>query len=109
MAATLTLFCLVSGEPASSAFPVEVSSDKTIGQLKDAIVAKKPNAFEHIDANDLALWRVTVPVDDDDEDPPILLDTLSEKKKLHPTDDLPDVFKETPLKKAIHILIERPK
>ncbi|KAK3837959.1 MAG: LOW QUALITY PROTEIN: hypothetical protein JOS17DRAFT_732283 [Linnemannia elongata] len=70
---TLALFCLISGEHASRAFPVEVSSSKTVGALKDAITSKKPNAFEHVDANDLVLWRATISTEEEN----ITLDATS--------------------------------
>ncbi|KAK3846355.1 MAG: hypothetical protein J3R72DRAFT_486623 [Linnemannia gamsii] len=102
---TLTLFCLISGEHASRAFPVEVSSSKTVGALKDAIISKKPNAFEHIDANDLVLWRVSIP---DDDDLSIPLDSVSEKKKLKATTKLSKVFDAELPEDTIHIVVERP-
>ncbi|KAF9301974.1 hypothetical protein BGZ74_006041 [Mortierella antarctica] len=59
----LTLFCLVDGEATSNAFPVEIESTKTVGHLKDLIKAKKTNNFHAVDANELTLWRVSVPAD----------------------------------------------
>ncbi|KAF9310238.1 hypothetical protein BG003_008776, partial [Podila horticola] len=57
-----TLFCLVDGEATSNAFPIEIMPTKTIGHLKDLIKVKKPNDFRDIDANNLTLWRVTIPI-----------------------------------------------
>lgn len=37
---TLTLFCLVDGEATSKAFPVDIESRKTIGDLKKLIKAE---------------------------------------------------------------------
>ncbi|KAF8939336.1 hypothetical protein BGZ58_010047 [Dissophora ornata] len=107
MATTLTLFCLISGELASNAFPVKISSDETVGQLKKAIIAENPNAFGNMDAKNLALWRVTVPVVAGNI--AVRLDAIDQKEELLPTDYLSDVFEEAPPKKAIHIIIKRPK
>jgi Crinkler effector protein N-terminal domain len=44
----MVLSCWVFGDP--GAFPVEISLEKTIGELKKAIVAENPNPFRDIDA-----------------------------------------------------------
>ncbi|KAF9144383.1 hypothetical protein BGX30_012957 [Mortierella sp. GBA39] len=107
---TLTLFCLISGEHASRAFSVQVSSDKTVGALKDAIISKKPNAFEHIDANDLVLWRVTVPVVAGKTHEAVVLHEIDPKTELVATDEISELFKKKTLpKKSIHIIIAQPK
>ncbi|KAG0287559.1 hypothetical protein BGZ98_004603, partial [Dissophora globulifera] len=88
---------------------MKVSSDETVGQLKKAIIAENPTAFNNMDSKDLVLWHVSIPLMDDDEDElPIMLDTLSEKKKLGPAVDLSDVFKGGAPKKTINIIVQRP-
>ncbi|KAG0274489.1 hypothetical protein BGZ97_010496, partial [Linnemannia gamsii] len=67
----LTLFCVVDGE--STSFPAVIDPTKTVGELKDEIKTKKANAFSEIDADQLTLWKVEIPDDDDDEEIPILL------------------------------------
>ncbi|KAF9926467.1 hypothetical protein FBU30_003967 [Linnemannia zychae] len=105
---TLTLFCLISGEHASRAFPVKVPSDETVGALKKAIISEKPNAFKHIDANDLVLWRATISTEEE-RDYIITLDGLDDKTKLNPTYEVSEYFKKKTLpKKSIHVIIERP-
>ncbi|KAF9546328.1 hypothetical protein EC957_009817 [Mortierella hygrophila] len=75
----------------------------------NAIIRKKPNDFRDVDASKLTLWRVSIKYDDDD-DVPIELDSMPEpeKEKLRATSELSDVLKETPLKKTIHITVQRP-
>ena len=51
---------------ASEAFPVDINRSLTVGHLKDAIKAKKPNDFAGIDANKLKLWKVEIPSDHKD-------------------------------------------
>ncbi|KAG0358745.1 hypothetical protein BGX24_005918, partial [Mortierella sp. AD032] len=102
---TLTLFCLISGDSTSNAFSVKIPSSDTVDDLKDTIISKKPNAFEHIDANDLVLWRVSIP---DDDDLSIPLDSVSEKKKLKATTKLSKVFDAELPEDTIHIVVERP-
>ncbi|KAI7831762.1 hypothetical protein BC939DRAFT_498731 [Gamsiella multidivaricata] len=54
------------------------------------------------------VWRVSIPILDDDE-LPIVLSTLKEnEKKLGPATHLSKVFTEEPSKEAIHIIVQRP-
>ncbi|KAF9921074.1 hypothetical protein BGZ67_000782, partial [Mortierella alpina] len=84
----LTLFCLIDGETTSNAFPVEVESSKTIGDLKKLIKTEQAPAFDDITANSLTLWKVSLLIPDDEEETSITLDTLFDKKKLLPTSRL---------------------
>ncbi|KAG0198094.1 hypothetical protein BGX28_008426, partial [Mortierella sp. GBA30] len=85
----LTLFCLVDGETTSNAFSVKASSADTVDDLKGAIKIKKTPEFDDIATDKLTLWRVSIPDDyDDDDEQPILLDKVSEKKKLKTTNKL---------------------
>ncbi|KAG0212677.1 hypothetical protein BGX28_005873 [Mortierella sp. GBA30] len=110
---TLILFCLISGEPASNAFPVKIPSDESVGILKDAAVAKKPSAFAHIDTNDLVLWHVTIPLVAGNIQKAAFLNEIFRKTELIPpphTDEISEVFKKKTLpKKSVHITVERPK
>ncbi|KAG0315368.1 hypothetical protein BG000_005218, partial [Podila horticola] len=104
----LSLFCLVDGEPTFNAFPVQIESNKTIGDLKKIIRAEKTIAFSDIDADQLTLWRVSVVITDDDEELPILLKSLNEKKKLGPATRISKVFAEELPEETIHIIVQRP-
>ncbi|KAI1294002.1 hypothetical protein EDD11_008287 [Mortierella claussenii] len=107
---TLTLFCLVSGEALSNVFSVTISPSEFISDLKEIIKAENPRAFDHIDANDLALWLATIPFDDNAGDENIItLDDLNEKAKLdNPRTSLSKLFPKSPEDNA-YIIIERPK
>ncbi|KAL8010561.1 putative aminoglycoside phosphotransferase, protein kinase-like domain superfamily [Plasmopara halstedii] len=48
------LLCAIVGEE-GSAFPVDINETLSVGHLKDAIKAKKPNAFKGFDADQLEL------------------------------------------------------
>jgi len=102
----VTLLCLVDGE--STPFPAEIESTKTIGQLKDVIKVKKTNEFSDVDADKLTLWKVSIPLVPLHERKPIVLTEHKSATELDPTDDISDVFKETPPKKTIHIIVQRP-
>ncbi|KAG0196577.1 hypothetical protein BGX28_009963 [Mortierella sp. GBA30] len=104
----LNLFCLVDGEPTSNAFPLSIPSAQTVGQLKKLIKSEKTHAFSDIDADKLTLWRVSIQDNDEEDDLPILLDSVPDKKKLKATHELSDIFEEKPPKKTIHVIIQRP-
>lgn len=80
----------------------------TIDDLKDAIKVKKTPKFDDIATDELTLWRVSVPVIAAEKHEAVVLHTLHSKEELLPTDELSDVFKETPPKKTIHIIVQRP-
>ncbi|KAG0369687.1 hypothetical protein BGZ54_009177, partial [Gamsiella multidivaricata] len=58
----LNLFCLVDGESTSRAFPLSVPSTQTVGGLKKLIKTEKTIAFSDIDADEITLWRVSIPL-----------------------------------------------
>ncbi|KAK5797024.1 hypothetical protein F5H01DRAFT_385359 [Linnemannia elongata] len=103
----LTLFCLVDGEATSNAFPVKIESSKTIGDFKDLIKTTLSPQFDDITAKDLALWRVSIH-DDDDNDLPVLLDSVPVKKKLRATNKLSMVFDADLPEDTIHVIVQRP-
>ncbi|KAF9369269.1 hypothetical protein CPB97_003741 [Podila verticillata] len=94
----LSLFYVVDGESTSNAFSVKVMTTDTIDDLKDAIKVKKTPKFDDIATDELL----------SEEHEAVVLHTLHSKQKLLPTDELSDVFKETPPKKTIHIIVQRP-
>ncbi|KAG9070446.1 hypothetical protein KI688_007982 [Linnemannia hyalina] len=115
MAEDLTLFCLIDGQSIFNAFSVEINPRKTIDGLKKFIRNEKTPRFDDVAADELTLWRVSIPdADDDDDDDgenlPILPDNIPNKdrKKLKATRELSDVFREEPAKRTIHIIVQRP-
>ncbi|KAG9062573.1 hypothetical protein KI688_005488 [Linnemannia hyalina] len=104
----LTLFCLVDGEATSNAFSVKVPSSGTVDDLKDVIKTKKAPRFDDVAADELTLWHVEHPVIAANKHQPVLLNAIDSATELDPTDDIVDVFAETPPKKTIHILVQRP-
>ncbi|KAF8921659.1 hypothetical protein BGZ58_004055, partial [Dissophora ornata] len=108
----LTLNCLVEGDPISKVFALTASSTETVGQLRSSIHRSKPVWFKDLEAEDLTLWRVSIPDtdDDDDDEAPILLNIVltKDKKKLKATRELSEFYTATPPKKTIHIIVQRP-
>ncbi|KAG0011591.1 hypothetical protein BGZ81_002101, partial [Podila clonocystis] len=82
---------------------------KSVDHLKDLIKAKKAPRFDDIAADELTLWRVSIPITDSD-DLPILLDNVTDKdkKKLLPVTVLSKVFPEDLSEETINIIVQRP-
>ena len=62
----ITLLCLVKGNTTANAFPVHIEGSSLVGDLKDAIKAKKAREFDNFPADKLKLWKVTISGDQDD-------------------------------------------
>ncbi|KAF9981364.1 hypothetical protein BGZ75_007369 [Mortierella antarctica] len=105
MADELKFICLVAGEPASNAFSVKASSALIVDELRVLIHARLD-----IDtlSKDLTLWRVSIPIPDDDNELPILLGAIDDKKKLGPATRLSKLFPAELPEETIHILVQRP-
>ena len=58
----LNLFCLVDGEGTSNAFIVRIESTKIIGDLKELIKTEKAPRFDDVAADELTLWRISMPI-----------------------------------------------
>ncbi|KAK5828980.1 hypothetical protein F5H01DRAFT_329294 [Linnemannia elongata] len=102
----LTLFCLVDGD--SVPFSVDINASKTVDRLKDANKTKIPNTFKGVDAKDLTLSRVSIPLVPKKDCKDISLGDIPSKEELDETDDLFDVFPDKLPKKTIHIIVQRP-
>ncbi|KAG9064921.1 hypothetical protein KI688_003183 [Linnemannia hyalina] len=90
----LSQFCLVNGETTSNAFSIKIPSNDPVDDLKKLIKAE----------NQLTHWRVSIP-DEDDNDLPVLLDSVPEKKKLKATTRLLKVFDTELPDDTIHIIV----
>ncbi|KAF9113277.1 hypothetical protein BGW39_003817, partial [Mortierella sp. 14UC] len=106
----LTLNCLVDGLPTSRAFSIKISFADTVGDLKKLIKLEQTPAFDDITVDQLNLWCVSIPDDDDEDEIPIVLDNVNnkDKKKLRATRGLLEVFPDKPPKNTIHVIVQRP-
>ncbi|KAF9991786.1 hypothetical protein BGZ79_003981, partial [Entomortierella chlamydospora] len=103
------LFCILDGD--STAFPVKVAADETVGELKKAIKGEKPNDLQDVDADKLVLFRVSVASSPKKQ---ITLSKLIEEKECtpkeleDPTSEISEVFSTAPAKKTVHVIVQRP-
>ena len=113
---TLKLLCLFwpDNNPAQHIVQVKIDDNCFVTTLKDMIKAERANAFAHIDACDLVLWRCSIPCVDNFKDTltTISFDVLDNRFHRLPTTDAifkhfgtDLLFETTP---TIHILVEVP-
>ncbi|KAH9004561.1 hypothetical protein EDB86DRAFT_1960635 [Lactarius hatsudake] len=103
----LELNCLVFGEDNKSVFTLKIPGTENVSILKEAIKDKMRPAFDHIAANTLTLWQVSIPNDSNLKLKLSELD-LSDEKSLSPTDVLSSVFLQPPLREQVHIIVRPP-
>ncbi|KAL7273956.1 hypothetical protein RUND412_003154 [Rhizina undulata] len=102
LASMMTLFCWVFGDAQS--FPVEISREKIIGQLKKAIIAEVPDRFRGIGAVQLILWQAEIL----DNDEALWNFDFKNAKELRLSRKIFKEFKDDPLEDHIHIVIKTP-
>jgi hypothetical protein len=98
---------LVLGDDTGRIFPIEIAERKTVGALKDVIKDKKEHAFQHVDADALLLWKVSIPVNRSLNENLGKLDFIDEGS-LMPAEELSEVFSDSPVRKHLHIVVRAP-
>jgi len=115
MEEVITLFCSVHGESRRDVFEVTMEN-KSIAALKETIKTKRPRDFADINANELTLWKVSIPMNKDTDAvlDDLVLENNDEKgiRELEfPSDDIFDVFEvdsEKFVRKNIHVIVQPP-
>jgi hypothetical protein len=102
----LKIFCTIQDH--NNPFPVDIEENQTVGDLKKAIKEEDPHAFADLDADDLILYHIEVP---DDENMANNVTAIMQEPPpaLRPTVELLDLFPETPKGRTVHILVNIPK
>lgn len=103
----LELNCFVQGDDASQVFPVKIANNKLVSALKEAIKDKKKPALDHVDADSLKLWKVSIPVNDGFKENVSNIE-LRDKEALSPVQELSDIFSGVPTRKHVHIIVHAP-
>src|SRR6266581_6626654 len=78
---TLSLNCFVLGGDSSEVFTVEILKTKNVSILKDLIKDKQPRRLNHVDASELILSQVSLPVDT--ITPELTVNDIETCQKLH--------------------------
>ncbi|CAG8727538.1 12589_t:CDS:2, partial [Acaulospora morrowiae] len=63
----------------NNSFPVDVKEGTTFGHLKEIIKKKKEPGLNHIIADELKLWSVNIPVEDEDLETKIYAENIKEQ------------------------------
>lgn len=93
--------------PASQIFTVEVGKTKTVGFLKDLIKEKQSHRLRHVDASDLTVWKVSLPVDA--ITPEHTVDDIVEGcQELRSVKKIASIFSEALVDEHVHILVRAP-
>jgi hypothetical protein len=100
----IELYCHVRGEDAYLAILVRMKLSESVYDLKKAIQQERKNEFEAIDANQLVLWKTSIPIDDN-FDQAIHDATFTYEGQLRPV-TLSDVFPVPPPQGHIHIVVQ---
>jgi hypothetical protein len=108
MATPLNLNCWVLGEDSTRIFPVEIDRGKNVGGLKEAVKEKMKPAFDHITANSLDVWNVSIPMDEDANlEAQVMNLRLHEKKPLWALKGLLKIFSDLD-KETLHVVVKAP-
>jgi len=103
----LELNCLVLGDDPNHIFAVEISNAKTASALKKAIKNEKKPAFDHVPADALVLWNVSVPVDRSLKEN-INNFFLANEESLSPVQELSEIFSDALTRKHLHVIVKSP-
>ncbi|KAG0196206.1 hypothetical protein BGX28_010423 [Mortierella sp. GBA30] len=102
----LSLICILNNQPVANRIQVDISPTKAVTALREEIISRISEV--HIDATRCTLWKVSLPINSLNNEHPVSLDDLDEKKKLRPTRSLNRIFSEQPSGDAVHIIIQKP-
>ncbi|THU77854.1 hypothetical protein K435DRAFT_604164, partial [Dendrothele bispora CBS 962.96] len=100
----LKIFCCIAGS--DRPFSVEMSSSRTIDDLKEAIKERRPNDLQSIDSAHLDLFEVSLP--DEGDLVTKVKDEVKFEKPLKSTRKLSKIFPDEPPEETIHIVVKLP-
>src|SRR5436189_5862061 len=101
----IALLCLVKGNTLANVFPVDINRDQLVGHLKKAIKAEKHKTFHGVEADELKLWKVTIPGDQDDQLRNLILQNSDELLAIR---KISKYFPDSPPEECIHVLVKPP-
>ena len=88
-------------------FSVGIAVTESVSALRKAIKVEKKPAFDHIPADTLVLWSVSIPVDKSFKDSLNDFEPADEESLL-PVDRVSEVFVNVPEKRRLHIIVKAP-
>ena len=113
---TFRLNCLVHGETNDRTFPVDIPTNKTIGDLKKMIKIEKSPDFDQLTADKLDLWKVNIPTHFPEnpilkvlnDNPMADIESALKGVKTNPLSEIGDFWQEPAPKYNIHVIVKPP-
>lgn len=103
----LELYCLVHDDDASQVFQVIIPKTQNVYALKKAVKAEKKLALQHVDADALTLWKVSIPVNNSFKENVRKVE-LKDEETLSSVDRLYEIFSDPLQGKHLHIIVKSP-
>ena len=103
---TLSFNCFILGSKSSQIFPVEILETKNVGVLRDLIKEKQSRRLDYVDASNLTIWKVSLPMDT--ITPELTADCIKTCQELHPVKRMSSIFGEALVDEHVHILVQAP-
>jgi hypothetical protein len=103
----LDLNCFVHDDDPRHVFSLKIARTESVSTLRKAIKEEKKVAFEHVDADALELWDVSIAGDDFFEENVSKFEFVDEKA-LKPMTILNQTFPEPPEVGHLHIIVRSP-
>ena len=100
---TLSFNCFVLGSDSSEVFTVKISKTSI---LKDLIKEKHSRRLSHVDASELILSQVSLPVDA--ITPELTVEDIESCQKLHSVKKISSIIGEGLVDEHVHILVQVP-
>ena len=103
----LELNCFIHDDDPRHVFPVKIARTESVGTFKKAIKEEKKVTLEHIDADALRLWKVSIAVNSGFKEDVRKVE-LRDDDALSPVDRLSKVFLGQPEDGDLHIIMCSP-
>jgi len=100
----LELNCLVSDDEPSHIFTIEIANFKNVSALKKAIKDEKKHKFQHVDADNVTLWKVSFPVNESLQEN---VGNVIHENSLSPVDRLSTIFSDVS-DGCLHVVVRSP-
>ena len=99
--------CILGDDDPHRVFPVKISTTESVHILGKLIKDEKKPALDHVSADTLVLWKVSIPVDKSFKDSISKFEHVDEES-LWPVERLSKVFVNAPEEGCLHIVIKVP-
>ena len=103
---TLSINCLLLGSDSSEVFTVEILKTKNVSILKRLIKEEQSHRLNHVDASELTVWKVSLPVDT--IAPELTVDGVKASQKLRSVEKISSIFGEALVDEYVHLLVQAP-